>query len=299
VNRMRNRLAVPAAALAAGISAELLGDRAFSRLVQRDVQGLLAHAWTGEARTVTEDMLAGLPAPVRRYLTWTGIVGKPLVHTVYLRQQGKIRPGNGQLWLPLDAQEYYAVQPPGFVWDARLHLGPLPVGRGRDRYANGRGSMLIKAASVVTVVDASGEAMDQGSMLRYLNEMMWFPTAFLGDNISFQAIDDNSARVTLTDHGRTATATMSFDPQGRLTEFVAKRYAMAAGSSQLATWSVPITEYGEFAGLRLPVRCKAVWKLADGDLDYIDVRITELQYTAEAGGAEPPAGGRRRSDAGG
>jgi hypothetical protein len=286
---MRNRLAVPVAALAAGISAERLGDRAFSRLIQSDVQALLAHASTGDAGTVTEDMLAGLPAPVRRYLTWTGIVDKPSVHTVYLRQQGKIRPGKGQLWLPLDAEEYYSVQPPGFVWDARLHLGPLPVGRGRDMYANGRGSMLIKAASVVTVANASGEAMDQASMLRYLNEMMWFPTAFLGDNVSFQAIDDSSARVTLTDHGCTATATMSFDPQGRLIEFVAKRSAMAAGGSRLATWLVPVIEYGEVEGLRLPVRVKAVWRLADGDLDYIDVMITQLQYEAVLDRAGPLA----------
>lgn len=149
--------------------------------------------------------------------------------------------------------------------------------------------MLIKAASLITVANASGEAMDQGSMLRYLNEMMWFPTALLGDNISFQAIGDTSARVTLTDHGRTATATMSFDAEGRLIEFVAKRSAMAAGGSRLATWSVPVIEYGEVEGLRLPVRVKAVWRLADGDLDYIDVRITQLQYAAEAGEAGPPA----------
>jgi hypothetical protein len=30
--------------------------------------------------------------------------------------------------------------------------------------------------------------------------------------------------------------------------------------------------------LRLPVRAKAVWKLADGDLTYIDVTITELHH---------------------
>ena len=289
MNRMRRRLAVPATVLAAGISAERLGDRTFSRLVQTDVQALLGHASTGDARTVTEELLTGLPAPVRRYLTWTGIIGKPLIHTVYLRQHGKIRPGKGQLWLPLDAEEYYAVQPPGFVWDALLHLGPLPVGRARDMYQRGRGSMLIKAASLVTVANASGEAMDQGSMLRYLNEMMWFPTALLGNNVSFEAVDDTSARVTLTDHGRTATATLRFDEEGRLIEFVAKRSAMASSGSRLATWSVPVIEYGEVEGLRLPVRVKAVWKLADGDLDYIDVRITQLQYEAVPDGAGPPA----------
>ena len=63
-------------------------------------------------------------------------------------------------------------------------------------------------------------------------------------------------------------------PEGSLTEFVAQRYA----GSDLETWSVPITAYGEFEGLKLPVRCKAVWKLADGDQEYIDVNIVELRY---------------------
>jgi hypothetical protein len=39
-----------------------------------------------------------------------------------------------------------------------------------------------------------------------------------------------------------------------------------------------MAEYGEFAGLRLPVRGSAVWKLADGDVEYIDVTVTELEY---------------------
>jgi hypothetical protein len=39
--------------------------------------------------------------------------------------------------------------------------------------------------------------MDQGSMMRYLSEMIWFPTALLGDKISFEPINDETARVPL------------------------------------------------------------------------------------------------------
>jgi len=73
---------------------------------------------------------------------------------------------------------------------------------------------------------------------------------------------------------------MRFDMEGRLTEFVAKRYRTVDGGYELDTWLTPVTEYGERAGLRLPVRGKAVWKLPEGDLEYIDVRITDLEYNA-------------------
>jgi hypothetical protein len=43
-------------------------------------------------------------------------------------------------------------------------------------------------------------------------------------------------------------------------------------------WCVPITAYGEFEGLKLPVRAKAVWRLAEGDQEYIDVTLTGLHH---------------------
>jgi hypothetical protein len=181
---------------------------------------------------------------------------------------------SGQPWIPLQAQQWYSVRTPGFVWYVTLHVGPIPIVRALDMYRTGVGQMLIKAASLITVADAKGKEIDEGEIVRYLSEMMWFRSAFLEDNVSFEAVDARSARVTLTDHGRTATGTLSFDANGRLTEFVARRYV----GSDLETWSVSITAYGEFEGLKLPVRGKAVWKLADGDQEYIEVTITELHH---------------------
>jgi hypothetical protein len=274
---LRRLPAVAGLAVLAGTGAELAGHRAFARQVRREVQALRARAAPGRAGVVTEEMLADLPEPVRRYLRYTGVVSKPFPGTIWLRQKGQMRPAPGQPWVPLDAEEHYSVQPPGFVWAGTARVGRFPVARARDTYAEGAGRMLVKVASLWPVVDASGEQMDQAAMMRYLSEMIWFPAAFLAANICFEPVDDSSARVTLTDHGRTVTATMFFDTQGRLTDFVAKRYR-TPGSSDPDTWSTPVTGYGEFEGLRLPVSGRAVYKLPDGDLEYINVTVTELHY---------------------
>lgn len=275
---LKRASAAMALALSAGISAEVLGYRAFGRLVQHDVRALFAHASAGGARIVSEKMLQDLPDPVRRYFRHSGVVGKPIVRSVFLRQKGRMRLGSLQQWMGLDAEQWYCVNPPGFVWSGTVRLGPVPVGRARDMYLDGKGHMTVRAASLFPVVDATGEEMDRGSMMRYLSEMVWFPSALLGDNISFEAVDDRSARVTLTDHGQTAAATMFFDEEGRLTDFVAKRYRIVGERSDLETWSTPITSYGALEGLQLPISGKALWKLAEGDLEYIDVTITDLRF---------------------
>jgi hypothetical protein len=274
---LRRLPAVAGLAVVAAFCAEAAGHRAFTRLIRRDVEALRARAAPSRAGVVTEEMLAGLPAPVRRYLSYTGIVGTPVPGTIRVHQKGRMRTGPGQPWMPLEAEEHYSVQPPGFVWAGTLRAGPVAVARARDMYAEGHGRMLVKVASLWPVADASGAQTDQAAMMRYLSEMIWFPAAFLASNISFEAVDDCSAGVTLTDHGRTATGTLFFDTQGRLTDFVAKRYR-AADASDPETWSTPITGYGEFEGLRLPARGKAVYQLSGGDFDYIDVTITGLRY---------------------
>lgn len=273
------RVVVSAASIiAVGMVALLVGYGRFSRFVRRDVDALLAQSRPDADALVTAGMLADLPAPVQRYLTCTGVIGTPLVRTARIQQRGMMHLAPDQPWIPLDAEQYYTVQPPGFVWDGTVHAGPLPLARGRDRYLGGKGNMLIKAGALVTVVDDTGEEMDQGALLRYLSEMIWFPAAFLGDNVSFAPVDDTTARVTLTDRDRSVTGTMHFDAEGRLTEFVAERYRIVNGGYELTTWVTPVTEYGERAGLRLPVRAKAVWRLPEGDLEYIDITITGVQY---------------------
>ena len=116
--KLRGYTAAAGVGLSAGLMAEAAGLRAFSRLVNSDVQALAGRASRGKTSVVTEDMLGGLPEPVQRYMRYTGIVGTSLVRVVYLRQQGRVRLA-GQRWIPLAAREWFSVQPPGFVWDAR------------------------------------------------------------------------------------------------------------------------------------------------------------------------------------
>lgn len=261
-----------------GFSVLAIGHMRFTRLIRRDVGTLLAQPHSDQAGLVTPEMLRDLPEPIQRYLTYTGIVGRPFIRTVYLEQRGKMRAGPKLPWMDLKAEQWYTVSPPGFVWDGTLRLGPFPIARARDRYTCGRGNMLIRATEVYPIADASGAEMDQGALLRYLAEMIWFPSAFLNGNVAFAPINDGSASVTLTDQGRSVNGTMYIDEDGRLSKFVAERYQMIDGRYELHTWSASVTRYAEFEGLQLPVGATAVWHMNEDQFTYFDAAITELRY---------------------
>ena len=229
-------------------------------------------------KLITAEMLAKLPDPVHRYLDYTGIVGHPWIDTVRLKQVGKFRLGRDRPWMPVTAEEFYTTNPPSLTWNARFKMMGLPLLRAKDRYESGHGHMYGTLAGIFTIFDARGEQLDQATMLRYLNEIIWFPTAFLGENISWEAIDDHSARVTFTDVEKSVSAEVFIDDTGRLTNFTTMRYREIEGEYSLDPWSTPITGYREIAGLNLPIRGKAVWNLPSGDLEYADLEITEIEY---------------------
>jgi hypothetical protein len=230
-------------------------------------------------RLVTADMLQNLPEPVQRYTAYTGVLGKPLINTVQLKQTGRFRTAADKPWMPMSAVQHYTTNPPGFVWKARFKIAGLPLLSARDSYQTGHGHMFGKLAGLITVFNERGPEMDQGAMLRYLSEMIWFPIAFLGENITWQAVDSHSAQVTLTDSGRSVSGRLFFDDAGRPTDFTTMRhYLKSRGNLSLESWSTPMTEYGVRAGLNLPVRGQAVWKLASGNLSYWDGLITEVEY---------------------
>jgi hypothetical protein len=252
-----------------------VGRLAYERRASREVEELFAASEGAEPAVVTEADLAGLPAPVQRWLRYSQVVGKVRPVAVRLKQEGQLRLKD-RGWLPFTAEEYYTIDPPGFIWAATVEMAPLVSVVGRDRYAGGKGQLEFRLLSLIPVAKDSGPDMDRADLLRYLNEIMWFPAGALSPYITWAGIDATSARATMSFGEATATATFVFDEQGRLTNMVAERFDRDAGAVE--PWSTPIRAHGEFNGVRIPVEGEAVYARSSGEFPYIRVRVTEIDY---------------------
>jgi hypothetical protein len=229
---------------------------------------------------IRDEDLMGLPAIVQKYLRRSRVIGKAWVHTVRLQQRGQIRMAPGTPWMDLVAEQHFFTDPPGFIWYARVRKGPLLTFSGRDKLFKGKGNMMIKA-SVFVVVDEKGEKLDQGAMMRYLSEMIWFPTALLGPYVQWEAVHENAAKATLTCGNKSVSGTFIFNDDGDVTDFQAQRYMDTGKNAGLLPWHTPVNEYGQPGGYHIPVRGSAVWTLEDGAFTYIDVEITGIEYNPD------------------
>ena len=107
------------------------------------------------------------------------------------------------------------------MWHAKASLFGIPLYI-RDRLFKGEGEIPGKVAATIPAAVGSGLEMRQGSMLRYPNEVMVFPSAFVSEFITLEEIDNTSARSTLSCYGKQVSVVWYFDDKGRIINMVSE-----------------------------------------------------------------------------
>jgi hypothetical protein len=246
--------------------------------VKAEVKRMYANVRMISHDTIIADDLKKYPAPVQRYLLYSRVIGTPKVHMVRLKQHGQFQTSPDQGWKDFEAVQYYTIDPPGFVWYAKMDMFPDVWIIARDKYENGKGNMFIKPLSTFTLADAKGDEMDQGSMLRFLSEIVWFPGAWLSSYLTWEGIDSSSARVTMSYYGMKVSGVLTFSSRGELIDFRTERYRAVDDRFELAPWVTSALKYSEMSGVIIPSEGEAIWRLKSGDVPYIRLKITEIDY---------------------
>ena len=227
---------------------------------------------------IQAEEVARLPQPVANWLTAAGVVGRERPRSVWLQQSARLRTEPDGAWMPCSAEQHFRIDRPGFIWSVRARmLAVIPID-GRDSYLNGHGRMLIKPLSVVTAVDAADARIDQGTLLRYLGELVWFPSAALEPYIRWEALATNVARATMSYAGTTASATYELADDGRVMRVSAERYMGSGPDAKQRPWTIPFRAWKKLDGVVVPVEGEVIWQLESGPFAYYDFTLKALRY---------------------
>lgn len=246
--------------------------------IQNEIQDVFSDYKDMKPEILTKDEIKDLPAPVQKYIEYTGSIGKEKAITIRLKQLGQMKMKEDSGWIPLEAEEYYTTDKPCFMWYGIIKSSPLFFAKGYDKYLNGIGKLKIKLYGLITVAELNGSETDQSEAVRFLSELIWFPSAFVEDYITWEPIDNKSAKATLTYKNLSVTGIFYFNEIGEIVNFKAGRYRSEDNELFYDTWETPITEYKNYNGLRLPSKGYAVWKLDSGDFKYIKIELVDIEY---------------------
>lgn len=258
------------------------GNYVFSKKVSNETASLLKGVSVDNDSIITKENITHLPEIVQKWLQNSGIIAKEKMVSIWLKQQGELKTKPRGKWMSFEAEQYFDVSNPSFVWSTEVNFMPMVKMIGRDKFVNGEGEMLIKMAGLIPVVDVSKtEKINQAAMLRYMAEMVWFPSAALNKYMTWESIDDISTKATFTINYKSVVGLFKFSSEGDFLSFEAQRYYGAEDDAPLETWYVQSKSFKEFDGFKIPNKCEVIWKLKEGDFNWLNFEITDLKYNVK------------------
>ena len=219
--------------------------------------------------------VAALPPPVARYRE-LAVGDRAPVRTLRLSHGGTFCTSPTASPVPIRGTQLFTADPPGFVWTARIRMAPGVWIDARDMTAGGEGSMRVLLDATVSLADSHGPQLDQGSALRLLAEMVWFPSSlFDARYVTWSPIDADHARAKLRVGGREVSGVFQFGHDGLPAGMTAERFS---DNGELRPWGGVYRDWRTISGMRVPFEAEVAWQLASGPFTYAHWLIDAMDY---------------------
>jgi len=253
------------------VGAVSLNQRRLRQRVARETRQLL------EAPGSAEPWLAPLelPPPVARYRQ-LAVFDRAPVRTLNLRHAGTFCTSPSAKPAQIRGEQVFTADPPGFLWSARIRWFPGVWLDARDMALAGKGSMRVLLDATIAVVNASGPKLDQGSALRLLAEMVWYPTALFDSRyVTWSAIDERHARATLHFGEQQVSGIFEFGADGLPASVSAQRFMDQRG---LRPWGGTYLDFRAVSGMLVPFEASVTWQLDSGPFTYAHWLVESMVY---------------------
>ncbi len=215
--------------------------------------------------------LEGLPEPVQRYFKHVLKNGQPYISYIRLKHDGQFKTDLKKDWVNISGEQYFTTQKPGFIWK-----GTTSMFVARDSFISDKGGLTATLLSLVNVVNVQGDKYNQGELLRWLSESVWFPTNLLpSEKLNWTSIDSSSAKLSFKYNGLALYFIITFNEKGEISQMVTKRYM---DEKRLETWVIKAIKYEEKNEIIIPTEAEVFWRLKEGDFSYAKFKVQTIEY---------------------
>jgi len=237
----------------------------------------------GTPGLLTENDMQHLPEPVKKYIRFTGFVGKEKISNAFLKGSGQIRSSEKSGWMQFTSEQYNFFETPFRAFYIRAVKMGVPA-VSLHLYKNETATMVIKLLNLFKVVNAKGPEMNQGETVTVLNDMCFMaPGSLISKNITWETMDTGQVKATLTNGQITVSAILTFDEEGKLVNFLSfDRFETSDGKIYINNpWETPVTEYRTVYGYRLPSKADVIYKRPEGNFCYLEFRLEDIEYNVK------------------
>lgn len=249
----------------------LFGTLIHNQKLKREISSLYNSSAIISDKTFNYKQLEGLPTVVQSYFKHVLKEGQSYINNVRLKHDGNFKTAKGKKWSKIRGKQYFTTKNPGFIWN-----GEIGIVSAKDMYLNDKGSLTIKLLNFFKIAEEKGKTINQGELLRWLGESVWFPTNLLpSDNLKWEAIDDKSAKLLFNYKDLELFYIVTFNDNNEIIKLETNRFMDA---NTIKPWVGECSNYQKINGMKIPFNIKATWKLDDGNYNYVDFNIKKIEY---------------------
>lgn len=258
------------------------GNWNFSKAYWNEMEEGLRHTPNTD-EILKEIDIQHLPEPVKKYLHYTGVVGKPKVKNFKVEFSGQFRQSEQSGWMPFTSQQYNFMNLPARLFFMKATMKHLPVA-GFHCFKDGKAFMDIRLLSLFRVQYQSGKEMDVSETVTFFNDMcVMAPATLIDSRIKWVSVEGNTVKAEFTLKGVTITASLFFNDKGELINFISEdRYAVVENNALLrAPWATPLKDYKEINGYGLATYGETIYSFAEGDFCYGKFKLKSIEYNCK------------------
>lgn len=240
---------------------------------KKQVKELFSQSKNISQKTFSYDQLKGLPEPVQHYFKHVLKEGQPYISYISLIHTGQFKSGLKKEWGNIKGEQYFTTEKPGYIWKGQTNMFTA-----RDMYISNKGRLTVSLFSAFNILDQKGIEFDQGELLRWLAESVWFPTNLLpSERLQWLPLNGNTAKLVFNYNGLSLYFLVSFNDMGEITELRSQRYI---NKKKLEIWFCTLADYREVNGVKVPFDTTASWQLEGVDFPYAKFKVEKLTYSS-------------------
>jgi hypothetical protein len=248
----------------------------FEMQFNADVKNHLAKINFSKNDILMEVDIVSLPLPVQKYIRYACAIGKPKIKNMRVVFDGEMR-DRGKDFFKFTSTQYNFFDNPArlFFMKAKMYGTIVP---GYHCYQNATATMQIKMLGLFNVVNVKGNEMNKAETVTVFNDMcLMAPASLIDKRIEWTPIDSLSAKAKFTNGVNKITATLYFNEEGQLINFISDdRYAI--GDMKQYRFSTPAKEYTKIDGRNVLKYGEAVWHYPEGEFVYGKFYLKSIEY---------------------
>ncbi len=231
------------------------------------------------AALLTLEDLAGMPAPIRRYVERSGAIGRPRPQNMRVAFDANMYRRPGQAPMRATSIQYTFFDRPARIFLMKARMFGLPV-RALHVYRREQATFTVRVASLANIVDLRGDEISAAETVTVLNDLcLMAPGALVDPRLTWAPVDDRTAAVTFTNGTHRVGATLVLNDRDELVDFWSDdRPESSSGRFVPLRWSTPVDEYRDVGGLHLIHRGSTVYARPDGPFTYGTFTLRSIEY---------------------